>query len=294
MSFTTDEFNERLFFDGTEIFAEDGKIFDLLASKYSEVYLSELPIGIKVQLCDRIIGSSELTHRSPYAIFERTNENVLVAHLSSPFFLPGDDYPENETEQYLINEVKAGEEVLGTLDCDGKLIQKESNIYDDIAYLTYTIKIENQTFVSAELFVSRIDDNVSSAATTPSLFLCHATEDKAFVDKLISELDKYAYYAWYDKREIFVGDSIVEKIDNGLKETDYLIVVFSAKSVNKPWVKRELNSSLMRQLSSKNITILPILIEECEIPILFRDIKYADFTISFENGITELIMAIRK
>ena len=57
---------------------------------------------------------------------------------------------------------------------------------------------------------------------------------------------------------------------------------------------RELNSSLMRQLCSINITILPVLIEECEIPVLFKDIKYADFTTSFEDGIKELIKAIRK
>ncbi len=294
MSFKTDESDERLFWDGTEIFTEDGEVFDLLDSKFSDVYLSEIPTSIKVRLCNRVIGSSELTPRAPYAVFEKTSKGVLLAHLENPFFLPSDDYPEDDAVQYLTKKLAVSEKILNILKQDGKLVEKESSIYNEIAYLSYTIKIENQTISSAESFVSKIIDNVSFAELAPSLFLCHASEDKPFVDKLVAELDRYACYAWYDKREIFVGDSIVEKVNNGLEEADYLIVVFSPQSVNKPWVKRELNSSLMRQLSSKNIIILPVLKEKCEIPPLFKDIKYADFTISFEDGIRELIMAIRK
>ncbi|MDP3683833.1 MAG: toll/interleukin-1 receptor domain-containing protein, partial [Ignavibacteria bacterium] len=162
------------------------------------------------------------------------------------------------------------------------------------AYLDYSVKIHNQSISDAELFAKKLTENVTSLSTAPTLFLCHASEDKPFVDKLVNELDRHAYYAWYDKREIFVGDSIVEKINDGLKSADYLIVVLSSKSVNKPWVKRELNSSIMRQLSSESILILPILIEDCEIPKLLNDIKYADFRLSFKVGVNELIGSIRK
>ncbi len=135
---------------------------------------------------------------------------------------------------------------------------------------------------------------MGNARKAPTVFLCHASEDKSFVDRLAEELDRYALYAWYDKREIFVGDSIVEKIDSGLENSDFLIAVLSPRSVKKPWVAREMNSSLMRQLADRSIIVLPILIEECRIPALFADIKYADFTKTFELGFQELFHSIRK
>lgn len=293
MSFKLDAFNERFFWNDTEIFTEDGEVFDLLASKFSDIYLSEIPRGIKVQLCDRIIGSSELTQRSPYAVFEKIDKNRIVAHLTNPFFLSNEEYPEEQTEQYFINEIEAGEKKLNSLKRKGLLINLESDIYEEIAYLSYSIIIENQSLEEAEYYVSKIIDNVSSGLSIPSIFICHASEDKPFVDKLVKELDKYAFYAWYDKREIFIGDSIVEKVNKGLENTKYLIAVLSKNSIKKTWVQKELNSTLMRQLSKEQVIILPILIENCDIPAILKDIKYADFTKDFNAAFKDLIKAIK-
>ena len=101
-------------------------------------------------------------------------------------------------------------------------------------------------------------------------------------------------FAWYDKREIFVGDSIVEKVNSGLESSDFLIAVLSPRSVVKPWVVREMSSSLMRQLGDKGIRILPLVLESCDIPPLFADLKYADFRTSFDVGLHELITAIQR
>lgn len=295
MSFDTDEDNELLFLNGEEVQTEDGEVFDLLASSVTTLQLSELPLGFQAQLCDRVLGSfNDLFTREPSAIFENSEKRGLLVHLSTVFFLPSDNYPAEQAYEYLNASIQSGTQALDTLKKSGRLLNEEKHIYEDMAFLKYTIKIHDQTFKSAEEFITEIDHNVAKAHTAPSLFLCHASEDKPFVDKLVEELDKYALYAWYDKREIFVGDSIVEQVNSGLENSDILVAVLSPNSINKPWVVREMNSSLMRQLANKGITIFPIMIEACEAPALLQDIKYADFTNTFENGFQELLQAIQK
>ncbi|KPA15024.1 molecular chaperone Tir [Candidatus Magnetomorum sp. HK-1] len=126
-----------------------------------------------------------------------------------------------------------------------------------------------------------------------SLFVSHASEDKPFIDKLIPILDKYASKVWYDKREILVGDSITHKINEGLSTATALMVVLSKSSTDKQWVIRELGAALNMQISSANVKVLPVLLENCEIPPLLRDIKYADFTNSFETGVNQLISGLQ-
>jgi hypothetical protein len=59
------------------------------------------------------------------------------------------------------------------------------------------------------------------------VFLCHSSSDKLFVDRLASDLEKVNIGVWYDKWEIKVGDSLIEKIQEGLENNDYLAIILS-------------------------------------------------------------------
>lgn len=124
------------------------------------------------------------------------------------------------------------------------------------------------------------------------VFLCHSSTDKPFVDRLAFDLERVNVGVWYDKWEIKVGDSILEKIQHGLSSQDYLALVLSPHSVESPWVKKEINAALIRELDEKRVVILPVLIENCAIPLLLRDKKWADFRKSYEEGLEELLMTL--
>ena len=95
------------------------------------------------------------------------------------------------------------------------------------------------------------------------LFLCHASEDKPFVDHLCSFLDAEDVAVWYDRREIRVGESIVRRISEGLDAASHVVVVLSKASVVKEWVRKEISTALMRQLQKTDVTVLPLVKEEC-------------------------------
>lgn len=126
----------------------------------------------------------------------------------------------------------------------------------------------------------------------PLLFICHASEDKAFVDQLASYLDSRDISIWYDKREILVGQSIVARINQGLEAASHLVLVLSKSSVSKPWVQKEFSAGLMKQLSDRSITVLPLLREACAVPALVADLKYADCRRDPEQGFRELADAL--
>ena len=91
------------------------------------------------------------------------------------------------------------------------------------------------------------------------VFICHASEDKSgFVRPLAEKLSKLHLEVWYDEFSLTIGDSLTQKIDEGLKESKYGIVVLSKAFFQKPWAKRELISLSQRELYEKEDIILPI------------------------------------
>jgi hypothetical protein len=58
----------------------------------------------------------------------------------------------------------------------------------------------------------------------------------------------------------------------------YFGVVLAHNSIKSEWVQTELRIALSRELSGRNVVVLPILMESVEIPVFLRDKVYADFT----------------
>ena len=89
------------------------------------------------------------------------------------------------------------------------------------------------------------------------VFVSHASEDKDFTDKLVDELKKRNLKTWYDKDYLLLGDSLLEKIDEGLLNSRYGIVVLSPHFFSKGWPKRELDGLMAKETDGIKV-ILPI------------------------------------
>jgi TIR domain len=124
-----------------------------------------------------------------------------------------------------------------------------------------------------------------------SIFLSHNSHDKPFVRRLAMALQAKGVRVWVDEAEIKVGDSLLDKIQSAIDETDYLAVVLSPNSVKSSWVNQELKQALNHELKSKAVKVLPILLADCEVPGFLRDKKYADFRSEsdFSASVSELL-----
>jgi hypothetical protein len=151
--------------------------------------------------------------------------------------------------------------------------------------------LKEENYILNELW--RREKLVESATTPRNVFLCHSSADKPFVRQVCSDLANAGHIPWLDEFEIHVGDSIVQKITDGTKRTGALVLFLSKASVASAWVQREWSSTLARQLSGQGIKLLPALIEECEIPSILSDIKFADFRSSYNDGLDELLTGLQ-
>jgi hypothetical protein len=90
------------------------------------------------------------------------------------------------------------------------------------------------------------------------LFVCHASEDRDdFVRPLAEALRKEYEKVWYSEYELTLGDSLLEKIDQGLASCDFGIVVLSKPFFEKKWPRAELDGLFARETRSHKM-ILPI------------------------------------
>lgn len=112
--------------------------------------------------------------------------------------------------------------------------------------------------------------------TAPKVFLSHASEDKErFVRGFAERLRQLGIDAWYDGWEILPGDNLINKIfEEGLKQAQYVVIVLSKISVQKPWVREELNVSLVKKIQGESRIIPVIIDEDFEIPEALRTILW--------------------
>jgi len=65
-----------------------------------------------------------------------------------------------------------------------------------------------------------------------SIFLSHNSADKPFVQQLATDLKRLGVNVWFDKWEIRVGDSLMWRIEEGIRENEYLGIVLSPEAIS--------------------------------------------------------------
>ena len=128
------------------------------------------------------------------------------------------------------------------------------------------------------------------------VFLSHTSADKPFVRQLRNDLmARGVPRAWIDEAEIDIGDSLIAKIEEGMKLSRFIGVVLSSKSITAPWVKKELDVAMNREIASGEVVVLPLLYERCEIPEFLKGKLYADFTdpANYEPMLAKLLRRLR-
>ncbi|HSC80798.1 MAG TPA: toll/interleukin-1 receptor domain-containing protein [Chitinolyticbacter sp.] len=124
------------------------------------------------------------------------------------------------------------------------------------------------------------------------VFISYSHEDKDFVDQFAGQLVLNKARVWIDRWELKVGDSILQRVQSALTDASALIVVLSRASTESEWCKKEITAGLVRELSEKKVLILPVLIDDCEIPLFLRDKMYADFRKGHDKGICDVLDGI--
>ena len=102
-------------------------------------------------------------------------------------------------------------------------------------------------------------------------FLSHTSSDKDLVGLVHQKLENQN--AWYDAANIENGESIPEKINEGLKYATHYVLFWSRKACESNWVRAELNAAFVRMMANK-CKFMIFILDNTPLPELLQPYKY--------------------
>lgn len=110
------------------------------------------------------------------------------------------------------------------------------------------------------------------------VFLSHSSIDHEVTREFYEDLLSLGFRVWYDEVEMEPGDSLIAKIGGAIRSSMNLAVLLSANSVNSRWVQKEVSVALVDKLAGSDVNVVPIRLDNRELPPFLKDVKYVDWT----------------
>lgn len=131
------------------------------------------------------------------------------------------------------------------------------------------------------------------------VFVSHSSVDKPFARKLVADLEAAGLEVWFDEKVIGPGDSIVRSVGDGLKNSDYTLLVISENFLDSKWAAWEANAAVLDAIDANKSTVIPLLIEDVwnSVSPLLRDRLYVDFRahnnlLQYRDELRKLLAAV--
>lgn len=89
------------------------------------------------------------------------------------------------------------------------------------------------------------------------IFLSYSFQDMLWVSAFVDSLREQGVSVWFDVQEISIGERIQEPIEKALRESNVMVVILSANSVESSWIFFELGAAV-----ADNKRIIPVVIDD--------------------------------
>lgn len=159
---------------------------------------------------------------------------------------------------------------------------------DDIENLKIYVEGSPTLVAKVEERLKMEEEDLAAPMTAPSVFLSYTSENLDLARRIAETLEANGIETWWDKWCISPGDSLRQKIDEGISECTHFLVLLTPQSISKPWVNQEMDAGLVRKLG-KQCRFLPLRYElpASELPPLLSGMHSPE--IAADEDITQLI-----
>jgi hypothetical protein len=113
----------------------------------------------------------------------------------------------------------------------------------------------------------------------PDIFISYASEDHPRTRALAEALASHGWSVWWD-RKIPLGKSFDDVIEQALRDSKCVIVLWSAVSVVSDWVRNEASEGKRRGI------LVPVFLDEVDAPLAFRLLNGANLS-DWQPGTTQ-------
>jgi hypothetical protein len=94
------------------------------------------------------------------------------------------------------------------------------------------------------------------------VFICYASQDQKLANQVAAALTAAGFDVWYDKSEILPGDNWGEKVSEGLKKSQAMVVLVTPAALES----KEVQSSISYALGDKSYRrrLIPVFVGNVE------------------------------
>jgi TIR domain len=129
---------------------------------------------------------------------------------------------------------------------------------------------------------------------TPSIFLCHSSDDKAVVRDLYRRLSDDGFAPWQDEQDLLPGQDWEKEITKAVRNSDIVLVCLSFSSVTKAgFMQKEIRCALDAADRQPDGTIffIPVRLQACEVPERLQRWQWVD--LFEEKGYSRLLASLQ-
>lgn len=124
---------------------------------------------------------------------------------------------------------------------------------------------------------------------TKNIFMSYSRRELGFVDDVVSKLEGEGYYVWLDYRVLIPGTPWKVQIDNGLNNSDTVLLVVSKASLASDYVELE-----WRHFLETNKRVILLIFEAVDLPKELEKYEWVDFRGSYKKGLKELFSQLKQ
>lgn len=126
----------------------------------------------------------------------------------------------------------------------------------------------------------------------PQVFVSYASEDSAAAKAIVQGLRSYNLNVWLDADELRWGEHLAESIRAAISASAYFLLLLSKHSARSPWMDYEIET-VLQELQSRDVTFLPVLLEDCDIPLSLAKYQWFDMRNGVEENLKKLAEALK-
>lgn len=120
------------------------------------------------------------------------------------------------------------------------------------------------------------------------LFISYSHEDRKRVKQFALQLSMRGFDLWMDEKSISSGTNYTTAILNGIHEAEIYLVFLSENSIKSRWVEAEIDFALKEKIERKKLIIVPVRLDDAEVPVPLSNIDYVDARFSLVGAADEL------
>ncbi|MBZ5657523.1 MAG: toll/interleukin-1 receptor domain-containing protein [Acidobacteriia bacterium] len=129
---------------------------------------------------------------------------------------------------------------------------------------------------------------MATTGTTSATFFSYSRKDSEFAARLARDLKAAGADVWFDQIDIEPGMEWDRAVEEAVKEAPRILLILSPASVNSRNVRDEISFALQ-----ENKTIIPVLYQDCSIPLRLGRIQHVDLRTDYAHGLEALLKTLR-